>query len=115
MAVGLLGCCTRPGTRAGGCSWAGCGCAREDPGTLIGPGSISPDRWVYGGAEGGPPPPGANTTPWQTQWFLFIGASSRMLRSRSMAAQTPAMPPSLNAELARKAHRRPAATTLAMK
>jgi hypothetical protein len=28
-----------------------------------------------------------------------------------MAAQTPAMPPSLNAELARKAHRRPAATT----
>jgi hypothetical protein len=89
---------------------AGCGCAREDPGTLIGPGSISPDRWVYGGAGGGPPP-GVNTAPWQSQWFLFIGASSRMLRSRSMAAQTPAMPPSLNAELARKAHRRPAATT----
>ena len=31
---------------------AGCGCAREDPGTLIGPGSLSPDRWVYGGAGG---------------------------------------------------------------
>jgi hypothetical protein len=22
----------------------------------------------------GGPPPGANTTPWRTQWFLFIGA-----------------------------------------
>src|SRR5260221_3642293 len=32
---------------------AGCGCTREDPGTLIGPGSLSPDRWVYGGAWGG--------------------------------------------------------------
>jgi hypothetical protein len=54
---------------------AGC-CARENPGTLIGPGSLSPDRWVYGGALGvGPPRPGANATPWRTQWFLFIGAS----------------------------------------
>src|SRR5260221_12934810 len=35
---------------------AGCGCAREDPGTLIGPGSLSPERWVYGGALGGGPP-----------------------------------------------------------
>jgi hypothetical protein len=24
-------------------------CTREDPGTLIGPGSLSPDRWIYGG------------------------------------------------------------------
>jgi hypothetical protein len=65
----------------------GCGCAREDPGTLIGPGSLSPDRWVY--AEGlgeGPPPPGANTTPWRTQWFLFIGAPPTGPRAPCLAA-----------------------------
>jgi hypothetical protein len=32
--------------------------AREDPGALNGPGSLSPDRWVFGGL--GAPPPGAN-------------------------------------------------------
>ena len=58
-----------PADKAGG-SVAG---AREDPGALIGPGSLSPDSWVYGGLGG--TPPGANTTPWRTQWFLFIGAS----------------------------------------
>ena len=34
-----------PADKAGG-SVAG---AREDPGALIGPGSLSPDGWIYGG------------------------------------------------------------------
>jgi hypothetical protein len=42
--------------------------AREDPGALIGPGSLSPDGWIYG--ELGGTPPGANTTPGRPQWFL---------------------------------------------
>jgi len=52
-----------PADKAGG-SVAG---AREDPGALIGPGSLSPDGWIYGGLGG--TPPGANPTPRGTQWF----------------------------------------------
>jgi hypothetical protein len=46
-----------PADKAGG-SVAG---AREDPGALIGPGSLSPDGWIYRGLGG--TPPGANPTP----------------------------------------------------
>ena len=63
-----------PADKAGG-SVAG---AREDPGALIGPGSLSPDGWIYGGLgarhpaliqrRGGPSgslqePPGARDRP----------------------------------------------------
>src|ERR1700745_3413608 len=41
--------------------------AREDPCALNGPGSLSPDGWIYGGLGG--TPPGANPTPRGTQWF----------------------------------------------
>jgi len=37
-----------PADKAGG-SVAG---AREDPGALIGPGSLSPGGWIYGGLGG---------------------------------------------------------------
>jgi len=64
-----------PADKAGG-SVAG---AREDPGALIGPGSLSPDGWIYGGLGG--TPPGANPTPRGTQWFPLSNKQPKRCRS----------------------------------
>src|SRR5438067_1189961 len=51
-----------PADKAGG-SVAG---AREDPGALIGPGSLSPDGWIYGGL--GATLAGASPQPGEPHW-----------------------------------------------